>query len=311
VVKTKAIASHTTWTNVIATELGLTARQVLLNERGVERRFLIDPAFLLFPQSASAGPPPYTQNSFGSTNRPVSPRLMIVSSISIALPVQVANGVAPSSGDYSFTNLWNTPEETLPPNWTWAGKPEDLRIQRIHLADLFVELVLNADGNGARYSVEGVGPNNPPSQTYTAYFIDSTLVELLNCADPTPRYSEILHRSKSFTFANCTWQQGGDFSSRVINRPSPVDLQLAADAFLAAAQNPFAAGYPSSSSPDANRLDVYRSMTNYMGRYIDWAPYARLNGQNQVGNDTLGNAMDAAQTDLKASSLALRDYNSP
>jgi|GEM_PF-1795904 prepilin-type N-terminal cleavage/methylation domain-containing protein len=311
VVKTKAIAGHTTWTNVLATELGLTARQVLLNERGVERRFLIDPGFLLYKQGVSPGPPAYTQDRFGSTNRPASPRLMIVSSISVALPVQVANGVAPSTGAYSFTNIWNTPEDTMPPNWSWGGKAEDVKIQRIHLADLFVELTLNSDPSGARYAIESGTPNATPSQSYTAYFIDSSLLELYNCADPTPRYGEILHRSKSFTFANCTWQQGGEFSNRIINRPGPADMQLAADAFLAAAQNPYAAGYPTSSSPDARPTNVYSSMLVYMSNYVNWAPYARANGQNGVRNDPLGNAMGAAQTDLNDSSLALRDYNSP
>ena len=298
VLTTKSIPSEFGWDQMIATNLGLQTNQVRINERRVARVFLIDYNLRINGAALPYGPQAVT----GSSVKPVSPRLMILSSLSQPLPV--ASGVTASAA--AFANIWDATEGTIPTGWTWSGKSDDLKVQRIHFADLFIELALNSDGTTAPYAIDGVATNT--SSISTNYFVDGSLIELYNCDDLIrPKYSEILHRSKSFAFSSCSWQQGGDFTSRAIRRPTPLDLQLAANAFLAAAQNPFAAGYPSSSSPDATRLDVYRSITNYMGQYISWAPMARANLLQQAGNGP----MKDAQTDLAASTLALRDYNSP
>src|SRR5205814_466767 len=141
------------WYTMIASNLGVSDVLVTTNERRVARAFLVDPAFQIahYPPGP-AGLPYYqldsppgaeTQDAFSNTLPPVSPRLMIVSSIS--KPVPFPSGVAASSGDYSFNNLWAMQDGTKPPGASWQSWQDgDLKVQRVNLSDLFVQIVLNS-----------------------------------------------------------------------------------------------------------------------------------------------------------------------
>src|ERR1043165_7301415 len=122
VIKTKIIPNQAAWYSLIATNLGLHTNQVLLNDRRFARVFLIDPALrvgqgqwdaatnsdntLTYTQNQS---PPGSQitDGFGNVIAPYSPRVMILSSLSVKLPTNIVSGVASSA---TFSNIWNAAE---------------------------------------------------------------------------------------------------------------------------------------------------------------------------------------------------------
>src|SRR5207249_1013857 len=150
-------------------------------------------------------------------------------------------------------------------------KGDDLKIQRINLDDLFIPLTLNRDRatttQPGNYSIDGSATNAVPEPApFTAYFLDGTRVSLLDLTTPAAlEYSEILHRSKSFTFVLGSWR-AERFIGRTIQHPDALDMQIAADAFLSANNSPYAAG-----NPPATTGDVYNAMIAYMSNYVIWA----------------------------------------
>jgi hypothetical protein len=282
---TKLIPNQNGWDSMIATNLGLQVGQVRTNARWMTRIFLIDPTFEI---GVSSGKLPYTQttsgsqvtDAFGNIVAPANPRLMILSSISQPLPATMTNGVTPSTGAYSFTNIWNTVDGTIPSGWTWTGKGTDLKVQRIQLADLFLQLILNntPGGKAGVYAVNGVGPLTVPNPSLIGYFIDTTLLELMDCAT-NRQYGEILHQSKSFDFVLCSWRSE-KFLGRTIQHPDPVDLQTAANAFLASSNNP-------TRKAGATTQIVYNDMLWYLSNYVQWAE------TSPVFNNSYGTALRA------------------
>src|SRR5206468_12164910 len=122
---------------------------VLTNGRRFARAFLVDTNLVI------GGGLPYTQGTNG-TARPISARMIIVSSLARALPI--ASGV-PSATD--FGNIWNAAENTVPagsPFAGWQGTGEDLRIKKLNLEPLFYQLILvnhSSDTNNVpRYSID-------------------------------------------------------------------------------------------------------------------------------------------------------------
>lgn len=306
IVKSRSIPDQSTWYSMIASNLGLSTNQVVRNDRRVVRAYLIDPSFQLQRSGESASGPPYIQNAGGSiinpNATPYRPRLMILSSIAQTLPV--ASGVSSA-----FNTIWATEDGKVPADSAWNSftKGDDLKIQRIHLADLFVELVLNSpDGNSGQYGIDG---NSSTLLPINRYFLDSSLLELYDGCIATNagilRYSEILHRSKSFSFISCSWQQGDDSVTRQLERPGPLDLQLAMNAFLSLTNhNPWRDGWPvrNTKPPYVTPLDIHNTMTNYVIRYIDWRA-------TDPGAPSGNQPLQAAQTDLQNATAWLIDPN--
>src|SRR5439155_27049562 len=116
------------------------------NSRRYARAFLIDTNLAINGVGL-----PYTQTTNGTT-KPVSARVMIVSSLARALPASVTNGVASAT---NFTAIWNAAANTVPggPAFSgWGGTGEDLRIKKLNLEPLFYQLILvdhRSDSNGA------------------------------------------------------------------------------------------------------------------------------------------------------------------
>jgi prepilin-type N-terminal cleavage/methylation domain-containing protein len=293
--KTKSIPDEAGMPLVIASNVGVGTNQVLLNDRRVARRFKIDPAFQIGP---AASPPPYDQNSnaAGSTIQPVNPRVMILSSLSPSLPALSAMNAA------NFDSVWNTPEgQTNAYLWSlgYTGGA-DLKIQRIHLADLFVKLSLINDASSVPYTQGAFKIDGsaivvcPSSGGINSYYIDSTRLELYGVTNGL-QYAEILHRAESFIFSYGTWQSGlTNTFVQAVHRPTPLDLQLAADAFTNASLNPWR-------DNGITPTIVYNDMISYMSNYIRWVT-------NSPGNS--GDApLNSAQTTLANDTTDLKDPN--
>ena len=265
VLLTRSIPNTNGWYSLIATTLGLQTNQVLFNDRHVARVFLIDPNLQI---GTTGGKLPYAQTNSGSqvigsdgvtTIAPVNPRLIILSSLSKALP-SIASTTA------AFSNIWSAAEGTIPTGWSWTGKGEDLKIQRLHLGDLFLNLIINnADpSHDAIYSVDDAGGTVPANYVFSTYLLDGTQLSFTNCSEVF-QYSEILHQSKSFDFVLCNWKGRETFLGRTIQHPSALDLQIAADAFLSSSNNPSAVG-----SPPATTQAVIDAMIQYMQYFVYW-----------------------------------------
>ena len=276
VIRSKIIPNQTAWDQVIATNLGLQISQVRTNDRRVPRVFLIDPNLRIGQgQSDSAtnsnNTLTYTQDksppgsaitdASGNVLPPYSPRVMILSSLSVELPTNIVSGVASSTT--AFSNIWNAAEGTVPAEWSWSGKGDDLKIQRIHLADSFVQVVFNNQDplNEMQFIIDGVSDTVLPTNTVSRFFLDSTLLTLYG-TNGLVQHKEILHESKSFVSENGTWKAGG-YVGITIHHPGALDLQMAADSLLQVGRNPSATTYYPS--------NVYNAMITYMADYIGWA----------------------------------------
>ena len=282
VIRGKIIPKENAWDQVIATNLGLSISQVRTNDRRLARVFLIDPALrigqgywdgaananntLTYTQDKSPPGSQITDSSGNNVIAPYSPRVMILSSLSKSLPV--VSGVTNTT---TFNNIWNAAEGTLPvtisggPPWSGWGKADDLKIQRIHLSDSFVQVVFNNQDrdNQMRFDIDVVGLSDwvQPTNTVSRFFLDSTLLTLYG-TNGLVQHKEILHESKSFVSENGSWKAGG-YVGITIHHPSPLDLQMTADAMLQVGRNPGANTYYPS--------NVYNALITYMADYVAWA----------------------------------------
>src|SRR6266481_10020726 len=110
VVTTWIIPDETTWYSAVASKLGISTNDVLYNahqqSHQQSRVFLIDEALQM---GWGTNVLPYYQTNYvtSATNtspgQPVSPRLMIVSSLGKALPAAVSSGILNAA---YFSNLW-------------------------------------------------------------------------------------------------------------------------------------------------------------------------------------------------------------
>jgi prepilin-type N-terminal cleavage/methylation domain-containing protein len=300
VLKTKTIPNESGWYSLIATNVGLQIGQVRTNARRNERVFLIDPDLEI---GFNGGKLPYSQTAAGSQVNggsgliaPINIRLVILSSISAALPGSLVSGVASTSS--AFSNIWNVPEGTVPAGWSWNGQGEDLKVQRIHLADAFVPLILNntMTNRQGRYAIEGsslvtlpVAPSYIVASTFTAYFLDGSHLALYD-QNNVLQYGEILHEARSFDFALDTWR-GGQEVVPEIRHPGPLDLQMVANAFLASSINP-------SAKNGATPSNVYSAMITYMQNYVAWADGCAFPGSLLTPLQSAQTVLDNRSKDL-------------
>ena len=130
IMRNRYIPTYTTWASTVAIELGADASTVSTNARRQPRVFLIDPALRIGDNTTNRLP--YTQanwltqtrsgsgvtNSAGALVPPLSPRLMMLSSIARALPAGVVSGV-PAAAD--FNGIWDSANGTVPSAPAFAG----------------------------------------------------------------------------------------------------------------------------------------------------------------------------------------------
>src|SRR5262245_28769889 len=128
ILRNRYIPTHTNWASTVATELGLDLASVTNSPRSKPRFFLIDSALVLGNTASSF---PYNQTDWFSVFvvtinaavivPPLSPRLLILSSIGRALPTNIVNGTSTD-----FNAIWdrNDTANALPAtSFTWPGWP--------------------------------------------------------------------------------------------------------------------------------------------------------------------------------------------
>jgi type II secretory pathway pseudopilin PulG len=282
IMRDRYIPSDADWAANIAAEFGADVTYVTTNPRRQPRYFLIDPALQV---GVNGGGLPYTQTSVGSvvTNGsgvlipPVSPRVMIVSSVGQALPAGFASGVASAA---NFTNIWNTVDGTVPINAPifsgWTGSGDELRIQRVDLSPLFVQLQLtksiSSRGANPGYSIDadnwaGAIQVSSTLSDWPGYFIQNSMLYLYNDPNnPVPGGGyldsvQILIRNNAFIYDQNTWRGsiGGEGFLGGLDIASVVDRYLAA--------------YPNVLAQNGanQQAEVVRRMMDFMDRYDDWA----------------------------------------
>jgi type II secretory pathway pseudopilin PulG len=270
----RTIPDDTYWYSAVASQLGFSPNDVLYNIRQQShqrsRVFLIDPSMQL-GLPASPTRLPYTNFLSSATAtpcQPQNPRVMIVSSLGLALPTAVANGVFGTTLNNYFSDLWNAAPGTVPNDtaWTgWTGNPADVIVQRIDLTPLFfpVQLVTgNTNGGYGYYTVDEVQPSALASTAGTTnYYIQGSVLSL-NEASSTNRL--IINSAGGFVFENGVWRSNGNGSGA---GPGVMDLGKVVQQFLAATPNVNAAN----PNGNAQQVLIVNDMLNYMKNYNAWA----------------------------------------
>ena len=261
ILRTKTIPSYTNVASTIASQMSLPVSAITTNSSRYARAFLVDPALTI------GGGLPYTQGTNG-TDRPISARMMIISSLSRPLPVGITNGVPSAT---NFTAIWNAAENTVPaaPAFTgWGGTGEDLRIRKLNLEPLFYQLILvdhTGDTNNVpRYSIDGSSPVTFPAGPLglNKYFLDGTVVGLHDGSGQV-QSRHLLKRNISFLFESSTWRglvQGDQQSFSA----SGADFFNHAVTFFNHATNP-------NSTTGGSQYGVIIAMYTFMFDYTYWA----------------------------------------
>lgn len=277
----RALPAAATWAATIAGELGVDVANVATNARRQPRFFLIDPALRVGNNGSTL---PYAQsdwatgsmttNNAGAIAPPLSPRVIILSSVGRALPAGVVSGV-PVAAD--FNGIWDADERTVPaaPVFAgWTGQGDDIQIQRLNLAPLFVHLVLTSNNSSTNNSQSGhfaidstSSPMDVPSPGVgrDGYFIRNSLLYLYVGTNVDSQ--QILNRDTSFVYDLNVWRSsitGGSFLA------GSLDLGSIVDKFLSAPENPNAVNTVAKNGVQQQSL-IVSNMVAYMNAYNAWA----------------------------------------
>lgn len=275
----KIIPDHTGWAAAIAQPIGRRVDEVLANRLGNARAFLIDPALRV---GTASGVLPYTQTIAGSLIKPISPRLMILSSLSLPLPV--TSGV-PSAND--FNNLWNLAQDTVPSGWpaAWANSGHDLKIIRIDLTPLFVNLTLaNFDSptTPGTYTIDNQGSATVPSNGVNTYLIQGSLVGFIDRLGALESRHP-LNRDASFIYERFLWRGIRYERTRI----KGLDVEKMEFFFTAFPNN-------ANARFDTTQALVVAAMQEYFDAYAAWS----AEGYDTVGRPATHLRVLAASTDL-------------
>src|SRR6185503_10224345 len=182
ILRTKSIPGYTgstNWASAAANQMSLPLIAISQTPRGYARAFLIDTNL-----SIGGAGLPYTQNSNGTTAKPVEARVMIVSCPTRALPI--SSGV-PSKTE--FYALWDTADGAKPTTsiWTsWAGNGEDVHIKKLNLDPLFYQLIrINHDSSTlAKFDIDNsaVVSMTNSGTGWNSYYLDGTVLSLRNAS---------------------------------------------------------------------------------------------------------------------------------
>jgi hypothetical protein len=279
IMRKRYVPGATDWATNIAAELGVDVANVTTNSRRQPRFLLIDPALRIGDNSSGL---PYDQTGriFGSvvTNNsgvvipPISPRLLILSSISRTLPTNILSGTSTN-----FNAIWDWSEtgSALPAtSFTWTGWPnsEDLKVQRINLSSLFVRVILTTNvSESGYYTIDASATNNVPSPGRDGYFVRNTVLRLFLGLNK-PDTQQILTRDTSFVYEQNVWRSsltGGSFLA------GSLDLGSVVDKYLEAPENTNAFNTTFTNSMRYTGISqqsvVVSNMIAYMKAYTNWA----------------------------------------
>jgi prepilin-type N-terminal cleavage/methylation domain-containing protein len=265
ILRSRQIPISTDWLSVIATAAGMDPGAVTQNPRRISRAFVYDPGGWLasgLPYAQTNGSPP------GLATPPNNARIMIVSSLGAPLPAGLNNTSLAAS---DFANLWNIADDTVPasgPFATWPGKPDDVKIQRVNLAPLFVNVVLGTylGTNLGLYKVDNSSAfySAPTNSGVARYFLKGTVLDLYASAPSlTNQLSVVLDHDTSYVYENGVWR-----SSIVGGVAMGIgDASGIVEAFLKAPENMKAA------NTNGAGIQQYIIVTNfiaYMSNYNRW-----------------------------------------
>jgi prepilin-type N-terminal cleavage/methylation domain-containing protein len=204
ILRNKIIPSDTSWAAAVASQMSLPTTAIATNARRYARAFLIDQDLRI---DGTVPALPYAQTTNGTTTKPVSPRLIIISSLDRNLPL--------SSGLHSrenFTNIWNAAEDAIPaaPAFNgWTGKGEDLRIKRLNLEPLFHQLILiNHDSTTTpKFDIDNTGILGVTTNGagWNSYYLDGTVLGLRD-GNGVVQTRYLMKRSISFVFESGSWR---------------------------------------------------------------------------------------------------------
>lgn len=266
ILRTRQITNVAQWAPLLAREAGMDLTAVTQNARRVPRVILHDKAGWLqtgLPYIQTNTSPP------GLVTPPANARVMIVSSLSGALPNALNNTDLTAE---QFATLWDTPDDTLPTTGPLAGwgRPDDLKVQRINLAPLFVNVVLSTylQTNAGLYKIDQSPAfyTAPTSNGVAHYFLKGTVLELYSSAPTVAlQHSEVLERDTSYVYESGVWR------SSILGAAATGlgDVSGIVEAFLKAPENHNAANI----DPAKPGLQQYIIVTNfiaYMSNYNRW-----------------------------------------
>ena len=272
ILRTRQVPALNTLASNVAEVLGWPVEWVQATALGRPRVFFYDP--LLQIGNTTASTLPYVQTPSGAAALSGA-RFLIVSSLGAALPSVIGN---PGSNAVTVFNLlWDTPDGTPPPGWTWGGEWREILVQRVNLQPLFTRVVLN--NNHYRYGRYSVDNTNAPveltTNSFTAFFLGRTqlglhgdgtgplqAVQLVPSAEaPTrdPTYAGY----PSYVYERGIWR-GRLFMEPPVPRRSGNDLQAAYEIFMSGPPNVYKVGSVTQSS-------VTWAMYNFMSNYVVWA----------------------------------------
>src|SRR5262249_3075458 len=272
ILNTRVIPDQTTWYSAVASQLGLGTNDILYNVRQQShvqpRVFLIDPAQQFGTYAAGPLALPYSQTNYLSGLTNCNARLMIVSSLGRALPGTITNGICSPGHPEFFSNLWNAVFSDAA--WSgWPGNTNDVIVQRINLAPLFVHLFLNKfpRPSTASYNIDGTTTATVPALNgINSYFIQGSILGLYtnSATGPGLDTQQILARDSSFLFENGVWR--GNLSGALL-AGGVMNIGDVVQQFLNATPNVYA------QNPGGNTQQklVVDSMLNYMSNYNVWA----------------------------------------
>lgn len=229
------VPSSSTWVTAVAAQLNRNANDIGTNSLGNTRVMMIDPTFSIGAPASPFASLPYTQTIAGS-RQVQNLNVILISSLAAPLPSLV--GV-------TFSNVWNSPDSSLPAGWpaTWTGPAADLRRERVTLSGLFYRLVMNnLDAtNTATWGMDGGStPTTLSSNSRKElWVIDGTTLDLYDSTGVL--FSrDILHADASYIYMNGRWVQA--IVPTTVPAAAPADqLVTTVDTFLAT-QNSTAAG---------------------------------------------------------------------
>jgi len=284
------VPSVTDWASTVAAELGVDIAAVTNSPRRQPRFFLIDPALrignnslgLLYSQTNWVSGSVVT-NTAGVVVAPLSPRLLILSSIGRALPTNIVSSVASST---NFNAIWdrNDTGNALPAtSFAWTGWPngEDLKVQRVNLSALFVRLILTTNvSESAYYSIDSTNwsdrypvTNSVPGLGRDGYFIKNSVLYLYTQGRTNIDSQQILSRDTSFVYEQNVWRSsltGGSFLAGSLDLGSTVDKYLEAPENTNAMYTLTNNGHGNASSMTQQSV-VVSNMIAYMKAYTNWA----------------------------------------
>lgn len=268
ILRNRYIPGTNDWSTVIAAEAGKNLSAITTNDRNRARYFLIDPSLNL---SGTAGLP-YSQGIWGSTNV-ISPRLMLLSSIGPALTA------APAGSDFNAIWNWTDGSATPPTNAVFANikKGDDVRVQRIELTPLFVQLGLTTNGSSdqAFFSVSTgsttTQTTNVPASGLTNYYLVSTVLGLYTNGGTGPLDSQqILTRASSYIYDGSIWRNAILNAYATGNSSGGGSgVSIASSAYSIVTN--FLAAPPNYGSGASNQAGVVQAMIDYMNAYDAWA----------------------------------------